>query len=376
MQLQLHNFRCFTNLEVNIPNHNFIILDDNGSGKTTILSALYSLFCGEAFGQAKFLHYLQTGQEYFGISCEDSDFFLNGKISPSGRLVTKWNKHFDTNYYLSKHFNQESSRSAKYKFLTYQPNDNLWLFQSRSAKLAQLDQVIQQSFGPLIGLCKQLDKLTKHKLQLLKHTQQTGQVDSSLINFISDQIMTLSLQIWSIRLSFYSLWQKKLVNFSTLIQNPIINWQINLDLSNFNGQKLKLQLPSQNMTLEETKTWLNTSLHLDKIDYDKLFQKELLLQKVLFGAQRDDFTILANSQPVENRLSRGEMRLFVLFSRQMASCELSNIWLLDDLFNELDDKREKIMLEKILFHSAWIVATGTRSGLPQLKSYSVKEIRA
>jgi recombinational DNA repair ATPase RecF len=104
-----------------------------------------------------------------------------------------------------------------------------------------------------------------------------------------------------------------------------------------------------------------------------LHQKEIQAQKVLLTASRDDFGIFSGKQPIENILSRGEMRLFVIFSRQLSSAG-NKIWFLDDLFNELDSKRERVMLDEILSDSCWLIATGTSSKVSNLESYQIQNL--
>jgi recombinational DNA repair ATPase RecF len=245
MILRLHNLRCFDNLQVRLPDHNFILLDQNGSGKTTILSSLYSLLSGKPFGISKFGHYLKSEAEYFGISCDNPDLFLTGKVGSSGRVTTKWSKDFDYQKYISNHIKKERN---VYKFLTYQPNDNLWLFQTRSFKLLQLDAIIDQSFESIVELSNKLDKLNKHKLQLLKHSLDGGSFDYSSLNFLSDEIIKISLKIWTIRIRFFLLWQSELPKFFLLIQNSLKNWKFQIQITNVRGQKKLMSLPNLSYT--------------------------------------------------------------------------------------------------------------------------------
>ena len=376
MKLNLHNYRCFENLSIDLPSSNFIILDRNGSGKTSILSAIYSLWTGAPFPSTKFANYLMTGKEYFGINGHDKECYINGKIAPSGRLITKRNKDFDYQLFLKSNLGfGQPKQPESLKFLTYQPNDNLWLFQSRSFKIAQLDQIIDQSYGQISTLTKYLDKLTKHKLELIKHSNITGQIDWFTVDFVSKEILKVSIHIWCFRLRFWFIWQSKFKDFDQLIDNPIGNWRLELQLSNSFAKKQTLTLPDDfEPSSDNIKQWINTNLNLNNLDFHKLFLKEQIVEKILFGASRDDFCIFGNNQPIESRLSRGEMRLFVLFVRQVATQSQSNVWLLDDVFNELDDKRERLMLDQIFADSLWLVATGTRCNLNNLNKVSIKDL--
>ena len=350
MNLKLTNYRCFDDIKFTIPNSNFILLDDNGSGKTSILSAFYSITTGKPFPNSKFINYLQFNKQYFGISRDNTNCFLNGKISSNGKISTKW---------INENKNSET-------VLTYQPTDNLWLTFPRKLKLDILDKIISQSNSSFEILITKLDKIVKSKLALIKKTRQTNQTDLVLVKFLHDCILSLSTQIWQIRQQFLIELQNSLPVFSSFIKNNYQNWNIEWQITNIDGKKIKIR---------DTKISNVTNiLNLDKINFSELWQKESFVEKVLFGAHRDDFEITIERNPVQNILSRGEMRLLVLFVKKTGVNSKNIIWLLDDIFNELDDEREKFLLDNIFVDSKQIIVTGTRCNLKNLLKLTVKDI--
>jgi len=99
----------------------------------------------------------------------------------------------------------------------------------------------------------------------------------------------------------------------------------------------------------------------------KLWKRESLSGKVLYGAQRDDFFISSNHLKAEEVLSRGEMRTLVLFIKYQATKmikqkfkEAKVWWFLDDIFNELDQEREKKIFQEILQKIDLFYATSTK----------------
>lgn len=373
--IEITNLRCFKNFKFQVPNLNFIILDQNGSGKTTILSAIYSLYSGQPFPGTKFTNYLKLEEQYFGISTEDKLCFLNGKISTSGRITTKWESNLVG---INKHIKSNIKENQTLSYLTYQPTDNLWLFQNRNSKLNTLDTIIAQTNPGYLKLIQDLDKLTKSKLKLIKHTNKTVfnqnsslevVTDWSTVNLLSDQIFQKSTLIWQSRLAFLQLWQTSLPKFADLIQNPIFEWSINWEIWNQNGKKINLKEISQ-LDISKIINKLEINIH----DLKSLWYKECITEKILFGAQRDDFGITGYRQPIQNILSRGEMRLFVIFTKKLGSSPESTLWFLDDIFNELDDQREQSMLDQIFRDSAWLICTGTRCNLKNLPSYLVSDL--
>jgi DNA replication and repair protein RecF len=352
MLLTLNNYRCFEHIQFDLPDTNFVLLDENGSGKTSILSAFYSLYTGQPLPSTKFGQYLKLGSQYFGISTTDSDWFLNGKISPSGRVVAKYS----------------NPNISDMTILTYQPTDNYWLSQSRGTKLQILDGILSQTSSGYSTLLKHLDKLIKSKLELLKQSNITGQNDEVMIKYLGQTINELSHKIWSVRCKFLIHIDTHLSQFEALINNRNINWQINWEITDIAGRK---------KTIRNIKDFdFESSFKMQNIDIDfmLLWQKELICEKVLFGAHRDDFEIVSNRLSIEQILSRGEMRLFVLWVKKLGTVPNQTIWLLDDIFNELDDTREKILLDQVFVDSHQIIATGTRCNLDNLAKFKVSEL--
>jgi recombinational DNA repair ATPase RecF len=357
MHLALTNYRCFSSAAFGIPNTDFIVLDKNGSGKTSILSALYSLYTGKPLPSTKFPEYLKSGQDYFGISTDDNNWFINGKIGPSGRLSTKYS----------------NPNQVKNTVLTYQPNDNYWLQQSRSSKLGTLDQIIGQTNGEYLKLILNLEKICKNKLSLLKESNITGTTDKIMVNYFGQQILELSKQIWAIRWGFLDNIKNNMSQFSIMIQSPISNWEIQIEITGANGNKVNIQ--NLGRFGKEFKKIFELQ-HLDQIDFEKLWERELACEKVLFGANRDDFNIIHGKLKIEQVLSRGEIRLFVLWVKKLGINPSDTIWLLDDIFNELDDEREQFLMSNIFQGCKQIIATGTRCSLKTLEQRCVNDLQA
>ncbi len=378
MYLRLNNYRCFVSASFEIPSTDFIILDKNGSGKTSILSAIYSIYTGKSLPSTKFPEYLQSGQDYFGISTDD-DWFINGKISASGRVITKYS----------------NPSEIKDTVLTYQPSDNYWLQQSRVSKLSTLDHIISQTNKEYLKLIASLDKVCKNKLSSLKESNLSGVTDMILVNFLGQQILELSKQIWSIRWDFIYNIKESLPQFSSMVQSPIADWQIEIEITGANGNKIKIhnlskfgkqfgELSSHSlgkMKQSDEVVFLVNKIkifelqNLDQINFEKLWQRELICEKVLFGANRDDFNITNGKLKIEQILSRGETRLFVLWVKKLGIDPKETIWLLDDIFNELDDEREQFLMSNILCGCKQIIATGTRCSLKNLEQRSVSSMK-
>ncbi len=335
--ITLTNWRNFDSRQILVPHQSAILIDQNGVGKTSVLSALYSLFTGQPFPGTKFPEFLRGNQQYFGVSTEKPDWSINGQVGPSGRLGVKRNiPEFD-------HRNV---------VLTYQPTDNYWFSLSRGQKLKILDDLLAQIYGESYGqLLEKLEKSIKGKTNLLKYYHYSGvRPDVILAGQLHEVSRLYSTKIWEIRQKFFDFLEQKLSDFSGMIQTSLSNWRI--------------------------KTHIKGAF---SSDFSVLWERELIVGKVLFGAQRDDFWIESNHLHVEDVLSRGEMRLLVLFVKHIAielisDQKIQTIWLLDDVFNELDNIREKLIFDTILSRTDYFLATGTRKPSIDVPLFSILDI--
>jgi len=364
LKLNLHNWRIFQKQSLEFPNESFLIFDTNGSGKTSLIAALYSLLSSQSWPGTKLNQNLRVGENYFGVSTNDNSWSLTGQISPSGRLVTKYEKPENLHNFFA-------LNSEKWpKVLTYLPTDNYWFAQSRTSKLSVLDNLLGQVYTEKYSKpLAQLEKLVKSKASLIKLCQEdSSRADMTLVQTLSQQIYLESIVIWNLRIEFWKNIQTRLSQFSDWIESPLKNWRIEIEISLLSGQKSKLNL--ENYFLEtkiDEKTWLS------------LWPREMASGKVLFGAQRDDFSISSNHLAVENVLSRGEMRLLVLFIKNLAREYLKAsgekvFWLLDDVFNEFDDQRESLLVKSILADTDYFVATSTKKPLLGMLTKSISDL--
>ncbi len=349
MLLRLNNWRCFDTVNLNLPREAFIIVDQNGSGKTSVLSAIYSLFTGAPFPNTKFNYSLKFQKDYFGLQVQDhpTQWFLNGKRAANGRLIVK----FERPEFLELDFLSNSKIVFDdLQVLTYLPTDNTWLFESRTQKLKILDDLLSQIYGkPYREALKKLQQVCTQKISLIKNSKQKEiPVDYTLYLTFSELIFAQSQILWDFRSKFFVFWQNRLPEVVSWIDNKFENWQIVWQITNPFGQRQK----------QPTLTNQNT-----EPDWQHLYSTEVATEKILYGASRDDFSLMCNGLDCQSVLSRGEMRSLVLFVKNLASILAPKpylIWLVDDIFNELDTQREQTIFQNILQKASWFVSTSTK----------------
>ncbi len=364
LELNLHNWRSYKYQKINLPLNSFSLIDNNGSGKTSLISAIFSLLTGKAWPSTSFNQHLATEQSYFGVGTSFSDWFLNGQIRPSGRLGTVYEK---PEHVLD--FNGLQLDPQAWPIIqTYTPTDNLWLSQSRNSKLQRLDQLIAASSNSgFEKAIKTLNKLVKEKQAMIKREQDfPNSADPILIKTVTEQITSTSQLIWTQRLGFFQFIDQNIKLFRNWVATTIPPIKIRWSMTKAGPNKQSLLLQGQEVDLNHT------------LDWQSLWQKEVIVGRVLYGAQRDDFVFESDHRDVVGIFSRGEMRLFVLFlfslSKDNFVEERPTWWLLDDVFNELDKEREKIIYDQILSKSQFFMATGTKPPHLPTDIFSLSEL--
>jgi DNA replication and repair protein RecF len=108
-------------------------------------------------------------------------------------------------------------------------------------------------------------------------------------------------------------------------------------------------------------------------DYESSYERDVMLKTTTVGPHRHDMSILINGEKAADTASRGENRTIVLSLKFIEAVIVEKmtgkkpIILLDDVFSELDDDRQKLLLKE--FHDNQVIMTSAST-----KSRSVRHI--
>lgn len=347
-ELTLHNWRQFEHFKLCLDfDQSFMLLDDNGKGKSSILSAVYSIFTGLAFPSTKFTQSLKQNQQYFGLSTQDSSWHLAGQINSYGKLVTKF----------------QPPTSQKQRLITYQTKDNYWLLETREQKLKELDNLlIQIDPNQYPKTLREYNKFLRAKQNLIRYCQLNNNTDYSLLMNLNDNILRLSQIIWNKRRDFFEFLDSSL---------ELLNIWLELDFKNKIFFRHEI---SNNKGVRQLFTNVN---HLEIVQIHELWQSELLSGQVLFGAHRDNFQIMINHHPVETFLSSGQLRILTILIKVLSSQfnpqeGVQNWFIFDDVFEEIDSQRQKIVFEQILNQADYYILGGSKK--PNIRDLQTKNL--
>lgn len=328
-KISLRNFRCYDEFELDCSRATTLIVGENGSGKTSVLEAVYLALRGKSFKG--------TDKE---IVKRGADFYrAEVNLANARDVVIRYDgkkKSFEVD-------NRKSLRlpkKDKYPVVLFEP-DNLYLVGSSPARRRDyFDELFKQMDGHYALALGKYNKALRQRNDLLK--QEAIGVDD--------------LFSWNVMCANYGV--------------EII-------------QARKKYLDKINTTLTEiyrniAKNQDECSLRYVGEDYDenqylaileRNFEKDRYLGYSSFGVHRDDFEFIFNSKKADGSASRGEIRSMILALKFIearileAETSYSPVVLLDDIFSELDNARQKHLVENFKDYQMIITSTAAPADL-------------
>jgi DNA replication and repair protein RecF len=352
LKLQLQNFRNYKDFELKFNNEKPIALitGENGKGKTNLLESIYLLSVGKTFRGADQDDLLKWGMDFFIIKgeSETKDGSTNFELSYTN--YPRKHKSFKINDVKKKH--------AEYigNFLTV-------LFHPKDLNMLYLEPSLRRKYLNLL-----LSQTDKYYLEALSNYTRLLKQRNALLDEVADGKKSADeLEPWDEKIaeSGTALLEKRheLIEF--------FNKNIQQIYRKISGGKENLQIKYKN-TVGETPGTESTALqaYIKKLKLKR--DRDIRYGSTSVGPHRDDIKFILNDKDIEDFASRGEFRT-ILISLKIA--EISYIekktkepplLLLDDVFSELDESRQKQLLEAIKKYQT-IITTTELTGLDAVK---------
>lgn len=311
-----------------------IISGLNGSGKTTLFEAIYIALRGKSFrGSDKEL--LQKDKDWWRIDLRyDDDLTRIIKFDPARVSGKKKFEIQNRSYY-------RLPASLKVPVVLFEPDDLRLLHGSPSRRRSFIDDFIEQVDPSYHGVVLKYERALKQRNMLLKQAT----IDSD------------DLFIWDVALSEYG---AQIVDKRIQIIERI-NQRIGEVYSSIAGVK-------DSVELHYSHTYISNIQQKIANDLVANLERDKLLGYTTTGPHRHDVIFNFNGSPAIAVASRGEVRSIVLalkfievdIAREVTGAE--PIVLLDDVFAELDETRQKALAKKCDANQLFI----TTASLPDI----------
>lgn len=342
--LKVHNIRSHKEYIIDFSPEVTIITGANGSGKTSLIEAVYLSLQGKSFrGTDKDL--LQKEKDWWKIEVtlqtpEDQP----GQYHDFQSRIIKLDNSKIAN---RKQFNIDSRTTArlpakyKYPVVLFDPDDLRLLNGSPSRRRQFIDRFISQ-LNPLYGtVLRKYERALKQRNNLLKQSQS---VDEQLF-------------AWNIALAEHG---------SYIIEQRIgfierINDKLADKYQEIAGTHDEVAIHYSHTFVGDIKQKLLNELHAH-------LQKDKYMGNTSVGPHRHDVIFSINDSPALTVASRGEVRTIVLALKFLEVQITENITakrpiiLLDDVFSELDASRQQLLTSQLKGYQIIITSATSHAG--------------
>lgn len=313
IKLTIQNLRSHIKKSVQFKDTTTIIIGKNGAGKTSLIEALYIAFRGKSF-KGTDSDILQQGALWWRIEVVFDD--------GAERIVT-----FDSEKTSNqKQFIVNGKKSARLSIkdkiptILFEPTDLQLLHGSPSRRREYIDKLITQVEPAYSVILSKYDRALRQRNNLLKQ----GIRDPS------------QLFAWNITLSDYGarIITRRLRMIELL--NNQINTQYQLIAQNNDTISINYSPNDTVVTQQELLTKLEESI-----------KKDSIVKHTTVGPHRHDLLVTFNKKPAATTTSRGEVRSIIIALKYIErsiivdTIGVEPIVLLDDVFSELDEKRQE-----------------------------------
>lgn len=355
-KIELINFRNYNCLKVELNPKLNVFIGKNGMGKTNILEAIYFLAITKSYRtniDNKMINKFKNSTKVKGVLLKEKKLpinidiqIVNGikKVNIDNTEIKKLSEYISNINVII--FSPESidlikgSPSVRRKFL--------------NIEIAQINQKYLQQ----LNIYNELLKIRNGYLKLIKENKK---IDKVYFDIITNKLIESAIYIYQNRKEFVD-----------DINNKINSIYYKISKSG------KLRIKNINNIVKYDDKSIREYL-LKK--YKLSFKSEVEQGKTLYGPHRDDFLFVLNDNDIRSYGSQGQQRMAIL-SLKLTEIEIFKvrtqqdpIFLLDDIFSELDRIKKKNLIQYITNKTQTIITTTdiNKRSLKNGKIFTVKD---
>ncbi len=325
------NFRSHEKIEVNFDAQTTEIIGENGCGKTSILEAIYEVLQGKSF-RAVDREIVRRGADFYRISLEYDD----------GRTVAVTYDGNKKEFLCEDHKTRRLTKKFKYPIVLFEPDDLNLIGSSPTSRRNYFDRIFSQLSDVYADSLLRYNKALRQRNELLKQ---------EVLNFGD-------LFSWNVLITKHGM---ELVETRRNLVEKINQsfTEVYRSIAE-NDDQIELLYESEVQSENEFLRILERDFNRDKI-----------LGHTGFGAHRDSYNFIFNGCVADGSASRGEVRSsilalkFIEASLMLEIIKKQPIVLLDDVYSELDETRQRCLVKN--FNENQIILTSVGTGGLKIK---------
>ena len=326
--LDIHNFRIFPQKNFFFHKHLNFIYGDNGSGKTSILEAIYFILVGRSFRTVSFKNIIQENITSFKLHSvfikNNNENNISCMRSKDGQSILKWN---------GLRQNRHAYITQNFPVQLFSPETLQSLTRGARERCKLIDWGVFYNCKDFLPSWYKAKRLIKNRNIALRN-----KYPKSYVDILNKELSDISLVIDDQRKQY----------FDALIP------EIQTILSDFN-QNLS------NIDYLYYKGWPTDKDLLELLDRN--YSSDLKFGITSYGPHRADYIFKIKGLPIQDILSRGQQKILVcavkiaqkilLFKNSNDHC----LCLVDDLYSELDQHSLKTLFDNLSKSKSQIILT-------------------
>lgn len=354
--LRLHNVRSHRTADFQFVGDMNAIVGPNGSGKTTIIEALYTLLRGSSFkgSTSEMIRYGSNRfQAVMTIASPNTDHTRSLSYHHTDRMTNRKWAVDDKKY-------SRLPLAGRLPVVLFEPDLARLITGSPERRRNYLDNLAGQLDIEVARIQGRFERTLKQRNQLLKRLRETHRTPSNQLFVWNTQLARLSEQIVAARCAIIDLLQTKLSNAYKQL-----------------GSNDDIFLSYQSNVSDHPKSYASRLLQF----LETSIQRDIALGHTTFGPHRDDLEIRLADQPAVERASRGEVRTVVvamklleaqILSEHFAKERLKPTLLLDDVLSEFDLVHQERVLAGLKDHQVFITTTDAHALTPGVHTIALE----
>ncbi len=318
--VKLVNFRSHDEFLLQCNKKTSLLVGENGSGKTSVLEAIYEALRGKSF-RATDEEILKRGTEFYRIELDFTDGTKTIVLYDGQRkqfLVEDKKK-------------TRLPKKNRYPIVLFLPEDLHLVATSPTKRRNYFDRVISEFNESYGNSLLKYEKALRQRNELLKKHK---------IDEDDNKVIDRDFFSWNILLAKYGLEIRNYRKQYLDKLNAEFNQVYHSIVENGDQVFLKLNLFGGDITEAD---------YFNRLENE--FRRDLILGHTGFGIHRDDFIFLFNEKEADGTASRGELRSMILAMKFIEADLIFRetgkrpVVLLDDVFSELDNVRQKSLVK-------------------------------
>ncbi len=318
--ISLANFKNYPALHLELEPGINAILGENGSGKTNLLDAIHYLSMTKSAFGVNDQQTIRHQQEYYTV---EGNFEEEGEEvrvfcgqQKGQKKILKLNKS---------PYPKFSEHIGRFPCILIAPNDQNLIYDASEVRRKFWDACLSQLDGEYLRDLMAYNHFLRQRNQLLKLYLEKNSLDIDLLDTYDVNLCQLGFKVY----------QKR----QELLQNTQASFQEYYQFVSEQRENAQIEYRSQ---LHNTEALRALREYRDK---------DMRFGRTHFGIHRDDYLFTINGYPLKRFGSQGQQKSFLIalkitqFGYLADKKKLRPILLLDDIFDKLDDRRIKKLME-------------------------------